>query len=153
METRLDALLNPPFAKDPPVKLNIPAKTLGGIYAILGAIAALFGLFGALALLGLSGYGAVAGVGGLIFLILIGSLIAEVGTVMAAWGGYRMYQADRGGKTLVIYGLALNALGGLVTALGSFGGGLLNWIVGLAFTFVLYYLVIISRFEGETKLV
>lgn len=152
MDTRLDALLNPPFAKDPPVKLNIPAKTLGGIYAILGAIAALFGLFGALALLGLSGLVAVAG-GGLLFLILIGSLIAEVGTVMAAWGGYRMYQADRGGKTLVIYGLVLNALGGLVTALGSFGGGLANWIVGLAVTFVLYYLVIISRFEGETKLV
>jgi hypothetical protein len=116
------------------VKLNIPAKMLGGNYAILG------------------GYVAVAG-GGLLFLILIGSLIAEVGTVMAAWGGYRMYQADRGGKTLVIYGLALNALGGLVTALRSLGGGRLNWIVGLAVTFLLYYLVIISRFEGETKLV
>jgi len=152
VDTRLDALLNPPFAKDPPVKLNVPAKTLGGIYAILGAIAALFGLFGVFALLGLSGYVAVAGVGSLIFLILIGSLIAEAGTVMAAWGGYRMYQADRGGKKLVIYGLALNALGGLVTALGSFGGGLSGWIVGLAFTFVLYYLVIISRFEDETKL-
>mgnify|MGYP001562953931 CR=1 FL=1 len=153
MDTRLDALLNPPFAKDPPVKLNVPAKTLGGIYAVLGAIAALFGLFGVLALLGLSGYVAVAGAGGLIFLTLIGSLIAEVGTVMAAWGGYRMYQANRGGKKLVIYGLALNALGGLVTALGSFGGGLSSWIVGLAVTFVLYYLVIISRFEDETKLV
>lgn len=152
MDSRLDALLNPPFAKDPPVKLNVPAKTLGGIYAVLGGIAAVFGLFGMLALLGLSGYAAVAGVGGLIVLIQIGSLIAEVGTVMAAWGGYRMYQADRGGKKLVVYGLALNALGGLVTALGSFGGGLSGWIVGLAFTFVLYYLVIISRFEDETKL-
>ncbi|MEK7863170.1 MAG: hypothetical protein AAB295_07905 [Chloroflexota bacterium] len=151
MDTRLAALLDPPFAKDPPVKLDIPAKTLGGIYAILGAIGALLGLFGLLALLGLSGVVAVAGAGGLLFLVLIGSLIAEAGTIMAAWGGYRMYQADRGGKTHVIYGLALNALGGLVTALGSFGGGLAGWIVSLAITFVLYYLVIISRFEDETK--
>jgi hypothetical protein len=147
----LRALLDPPFAKDPPVKLNISAKTLGGVYAILGAIGALFGLFGVLVLLGLSGYAAV-GVGGLSILTLIGSLIAEVGTAIAAWGGYRMYQADRGGKTLVIYGLALNVLGGLVTALGNFGG-VASWIVSLAITFVLYYLVIISRFEGETKLV
>jgi hypothetical protein len=152
VEARLDALVNPPFAKDPPVKLNIPAKTLGGIYAVLGAIAALFGLFGVFALLGLSGYVAVSGVGGLIFLIVIGGLISEVGTVMAAWGGYRMYQMDRAGKRLVIYGLALSALGGLVTALGSYGGGLANWIVTLAVTFVLYYLVIVSRFEGEPKL-
>ena len=72
---------------------------------------------------------------------------------MAAWGGYRMYQADRGGKRIVIYGLVLNALGGLVTALGSFGGGLAGWIVSLVFIFVLYYLVIISRFEDEPKLV
>lgn len=106
-----------------------------------------------LALLGLSGCAAVAGVGSLIFLIVIGSLIAEVGTVMAARRGYRMYHADGGGKTLVIYRLALNALGGLVTALGSSGAGLPTWIVGLAVTFLLYYLVIISRFEGETKLV
>jgi len=151
LDTYLRALLDPPFAKDPPVKLNISAKTLGGVYAILGAIGALFGLFGVLVLLGLSGYAAV-GVGGLSILTLIGSLIAEVGTAIAAWGGYRMYQADRGGKTLVIYGLALNVLGGLVTALGNFGG-VASWIVSLAITFVLYYLVIISRFEGETKLV
>jgi len=39
-----------------------------------------------------------------------------------------------------------------VTALGSFGGGLASWIVGLAVTFVLYCLII-SRFEGETRLV
>jgi hypothetical protein len=153
MDARLNALLNPPFAKDPPVKLNIPAKTLGGIYAVLGAIAALFGLVGLLTLFGISSYVAVYGFGGFVFLIQIGSLIGLVGTALAAWGGYRMYQLDRDGKRLVIYGLALNAVGGLVVALGSFGGGVSNWIVSLAITFVLYYLVIISRFEGEAKLV
>jgi hypothetical protein len=45
----------------------------------------------------------------------------------------------------------LSAVGGLVTALGS--GAVSNWIVSLAITFVLYYLVVISRFEGEAKLV
>ena len=153
MDSRLDALVNPAFAKDPPVKLDIPAKTLGLVYAILGAIAALFGLSGLLGALQLGGYFAVAGVGGVLFLVIIGGLISLVGTAMAAWGGYRMYQADRAGKRIVIYGLVLNALGGLVSALGSFGGGLAGWIVSLVFIFVLYYLVIISRFEDEPKLV
>jgi hypothetical protein len=152
LDARLDALLNPSFAKDPPVKLNISAKTLGGVYAIVGGIAALFGLVGVLGLLGLGSYFAYVGVGGLIFLVVIGSVINVIGTMVAAWGGYRMYQEDRDGKRLVIYGLALSVVGGLVTALGSFGGGLANWIVSLAITFVLYYLVIISRFEGEPKL-
>lgn len=151
MDARLDALLNPSFAKDPPVKLDISAKMLGGIYALLGGIAALFGALGLLALLGIGSYFAYAGVGGLVFLVGIGSMINVIGTAMAAWGGYRMYQEDRDGKRVVIYGLALTAVGGLVSALGSFGGGLFNWIVSLAITFVLYYLVIISRFEGETK--
>ena len=153
LDSRLDALLNPAFAKDPPVKLDIPAKTLGLVYAILGAIAALFGLSGLLSTLQFGSYFAVAGVGGVLFLVIIGSLISLVGTVLSAWGGYRMYQGDRGGKAIVIYGLALDALGGLVTALGSFGGGLAGWIVSLVFIFVLYYLVIISRFEGDPKLV
>ena len=153
MDSRFDALLNPSFAKDPPVKLDIPAKTLGLVYAILGAIGALFGLSGLLGVMQFGGYFAAAGVGGVLFLVIVGSLIALAGTAMAAWGGYRMYQGDRGGKTIVIYGLALDALGGLVTALGTFGGGLAGWIVNLAFIFVLYYLVIISRFEGEPKLV
>jgi hypothetical protein len=151
MNARLDALLNPPFAKDPPVKLNVPAKTLGGIYAVLGAIAVVFGLFGLLALFGISSYVTAYGLGGFLLLIQIGSLISLVGTALAAWGGYRMYQLDRDGKRLVIYGLVLSAVGGLVTALGS--GAVSNWIVSLAITFVLYYLVVISRFEGEAKLV
>ena len=153
MDSRLGALLDPPFAKDPPVKLNVSAKTLGLVYAIVGAISGLFGLFGVLGLLGVGSYLAYGGLGNLLFLIAIGGLINVIGTVLAAWGGYRMYQEDHDGKRLVVYGLALTAIGGLVTALGTFGGGLANWIVTLAITFVLYYLVIISRFEGEKKLV
>jgi hypothetical protein len=141
----MDQLLDPPFAKDPPVKLDIPAKTLGLVYAILGGIGALFGLFG---LLGLSALSAAVGGGAL---LVVGTLIGLVGTALAAWGGYRMYQNDRDGKRLVIYGLVLNAFGSLVSALSY--GGLGGWIVNAAIIFVLYYLVIISRFEGEPKVV
>ena len=146
----MNMLLDPPFAKDPPVKLNIPAKTLGLVYAILAAIGVLFGALGVLALLGLSGVAAVAGVGGTFGLVVIGSLISLVGTALAAWGGYRMYQGDRSGKRNVIYGLVVSVIGGLVSA---FDTGITNWVVNVAFTFVLYYLVIISRFEDEPKLV
>jgi uncharacterized membrane protein YfcA len=141
----VDVLLDPPFAKDPPVKLDIPAKTLGLVYAILGGIGTLFGVFG---LLGVTALAAVAGIGAL---YVLGTLIGLAGTALAAWGGYRMYQADRDGKRLVVYGLVLSAVGALVAALSY--GGLGNWIVNAAVTFVLYYLVIISRFEGEPKLV
>ena len=151
MDARLDALLNPSFAKDPPVKLNISAKTLGGVYAILGAIAALFGFFGLLTILGIGSYFAyIAAASGLVLLYALGSFISLIGTAVTAWGGYRMYQGDRDGKRLAIYGLAVVAVGSLVSALGTLAFG--GWIVTLAFIFVCYYLVIISRFEGEPKL-
>ena len=149
MDAYVDQLLNPPFAKDPPVKLDIPAKTLGLVYAILGGIAALFALFGILALLGLSAVATLVGVGTVWFLVLLGSVVSEVGTVLAAWGGYRMYQGDRTAKKPVVLGLAITVVGGLITALGSLGSGLPGWIFGTAVTFVLYYLVIISRFGDE----
>ena len=141
----MDVLLNPPFMKDPPVKLDIPAKTLGLVYAILGGIGTLFGLF---AVVGFGALAALVGVGALYF---IGTLIGLVGTALTAWGGYRMYQGDRDGKRLVIYGLVASAVGSLIAALGNLG--LAGWIVNAVILFVLYYLVVISRFEGDPKLV
>src|SRR6266850_7352511 len=79
-KTLMDQLLNPSFMKNPPVKLDIPAKTLGMVYAILGAIGTLFGVIG---LLGLSVVAAAVGAGPLFF---IGTLIGVVGTALAAWG-------------------------------------------------------------------
>ena len=140
----MDMLLNPSFAKDPPVKLDIPAKTLGLVYAILAGISTFFGVIG---LLGVSALAAVAGTGAL---FLVGTVINLVGSALAAWGGYKMYQGDRDGKRLVIYGLVASAVGSLIAALGNLGLG--GWIVNAVILFVLYYLVIISRFEGEPKL-
>jgi hypothetical protein len=149
MDALMNQLLHPSFMKDPPVKLDIPAKTLGLIYAILGGIASLFGLFAIFALFGLSAVTSITGVGGVFVLLLIGSIISEAGTVLAAWGGYRMYQGDHGGKRPVVLGLAISVIGGLVSSLGAYGSGLPGWIVSVAITFVLYYLVLISRFPDE----
>jgi hypothetical protein len=153
MEFRQETLLNPPFAKDPPVKLNVPAKTLGLVYAILGAISALFGLFAIFGLLALSPFVAAAGaMAGLFWLGLLGLIVALVGTVIAAWGGYQMYQLKREGKSLVVYGLVINVIGGLIGSLGG-AGSFVGWLVGAAIAFCLYYLVIISRFPDEPPLV
>jgi hypothetical protein len=141
----LDMLLDPPFAKDPPVKLDIRAKTLGLIYAILAGISTVFGVIG---VLGLSAVTAVANTGAL---FLVGTVINLVGSALVAWGGYQMYQGVRDGKRLVIYGLVTSAVGSLIAALGN--GALGGWIVNAVILFVLYYLVIISRSEGEPKLV
>ena len=141
----MDQLLNPSFMKDPPVKLDIPAKTLGLICAILAGISTLFGVIG---LLGLSAFAAVAGNGAL---FMVGTLINVIGSALVAWGGYKMYQGDRDGKRLAIYGLVASAVGSLIVALGS--GGLVGWIVNVAILFAIYYLIVISRFEGDPKLV
>ncbi len=154
MELRKETLLDPPFAKDPPVKFNLNAKTLGLVYAILAVIALLFGILALLALFAFSAVGAVLGIPQIFVLLLVGSVIGLVGTVLVAMGGFQMNQENRGGKALVIYGLALHVLGGLVSALGGLSASaLFGWIVSSAVTFVLYYLVVISRFPGEAPLV
>ena len=141
----MDQLLNPSFMKDPPVKLDIPAKTLGLVCAILAGISTFFGVIG---LLGVSALTAVAGTPAL---FLVGTVINVAGSALVAWGGYKMYQGDRDGKRLAIYGLVASAVGSLISSLGS--GGLAGWIVNAAILFAIYYLVVISRFEGDPKIV
>ncbi len=145
----LESLLAPPFAADPPVKLNVPAKTLGLILAILGAIGALFGILGVFALLGVSALA--AAYGGIFLLAVIGAIIGEIGTVIGAWGGYQMYQEKREGKKLAIYGILISVVGSLIGAIGS--GGLAGWIFSALISFVIYYLIVISRFAGDPPLV
>jgi hypothetical protein len=141
----MDQLLNPSFMKDPPVKLDIPAKTLGLVCAILAGISTFFGV---IAVLGVSALTAVAGTGPL---FLVGNVINVIGSALLAWGGYKMYQGDRDGKRLAIYGLVASAIGSLIVAVGS--GGLVGWIVNAAILFAIYYVIVISRFEGDPKVV
>ena len=146
----LETLLAPPFAADPPIKLNVPAKTLGLILAILGAISAFFGILGVFALLGLSAI-AVA-YGGIFLLAVIGVIVGEIGAVVGAWGGYQMYKGNRDGKRLAIYGVLLNVVGSLIAAIGG-SGGLVGWIFGALISFVVYYLIVISRFPDDLPVV
>jgi hypothetical protein len=139
----MDVLLNPSFAKDPPLKLDIPAKTLGLVLAILGGIGAVLGVLG---LIGVSAFA--ASVGGL---LVIATLVTLIGTAVGAWGAWQMYQEDRRGKRLVIYGLVISVIGGLISVLA--GTGLGGWILNTLFAFAIYYLVVISRYEDEPKLV
>lgn len=135
-------LLEPSFAADPPVKLNISAKTLGLVLAILGGISAFFGLLAVMALLGVSAAG--AGFGGVFILAIVGVIVSEIGTIVGAWGGLRMYRGDPEGKLVAIYGLLINVAGNLIAALGG-AGGLVGWAFGALITFGVYYLIVISK--------
>lgn len=140
-------LLEPPFAADPPVKLNISAKILGLVLAILGGISAFFGLLAVFALFGLSALA--AAYGGIFIFALVGLIVTEVGTIIGAWGGFQMYQGNRAGKLLAIYGILLNVAGSLLATIGG-SGGLVGWVIGALVSFAIYYLVVISKFPDET---
>jgi hypothetical protein len=158
-----NTLLEPSFAANPPVKLNVNAKILGLVLGILALIAALFvGLIGGL----LSVFSLVAGGFGAIW--LIGTIVGLVGYIMSAIAGFQMYGGNRAGKNLMIYGLLVLFIGSVITAIGHIiaysgligygagyaaGGAIFGLIFGLIVYGILYYLVVISRFPGETPLV
>src|SRR6266700_3794124 len=132
-----NTLLEPGFAKDPPVKLNVNAK-IGGLVAVFGFAGGFQALWG------------------------LGIIIGLVADIMAAIGGFRMYQLDRSGKPLVIYGVALALIGAVVGLIGnivaysgiyaigySAAGAIVGLIIDLIIYFIVYYLVIISRFPGD----
>jgi hypothetical protein len=148
-------LTDPPFAADPPIKLNIPAKTLGLVAGILGIIGLVFGLIALPAVFALNSVCvAFDNIGcntGIFGLAIIGVIIALVGSALYAFGGFRMYQGNRQGKDLVIYGLAVNVIGGILEGVGYGGYG--NLVFAILVGVVIYYLVVISRWPGDAPLV
>ncbi len=149
----LETLLHPPFETDPPVKLNISATVIGIIAAILGAL----GILGYLvAIPAVFAIGAIAtGLGvyhpGILGVALVGLVIGFVGAVLETVGGWRMYKANPEGKKLVIYSIAVGAIGSIVYGIGYNGVG--GIVIGLIIDFIIYYIVIISRFPNEAPLV
>src|SRR5690348_13052591 len=104
-----NALTDPPFAADPPVKLNVNARILGlviGILAVIGGILNLFagGLFSIFAF-----------AGGFAFLWFLGVLLQLAADILAAIGGFQMYNLNRSGKNLVIYGVGVAVIGAIVS--------------------------------------
>lgn len=141
----LDTLVNPPFAKNPPVKLNLDAKVVGLVVAILGGLGALF-VF--LALLGLLGYGAgLSAFAGIFFLALISVILNLVADVMAAIGGWQMYQGNESGKRLAIYGLAIAFVADIIQMIGFSSS---SAIVPLILLALVYYAIVVSRYPAKT---
>jgi hypothetical protein len=141
----LDTLVNPPFANNPPVKLNLDAKVVGLVVAILGGLGALFTL---LALLSLLGFGAaLAAFGGIFLLALIGVILNLVADVMAAIGGWQMYQGNESGKRLAIYGLAIAFAAEIIQMIGFSSS---SGIVPLILLALVYYAIVVSRYPAKT---
>ncbi|HVA20594.1 MAG TPA: hypothetical protein VNN74_00640 [Candidatus Micrarchaeia archaeon] len=140
-------LVNPGFAHNPPVKLNIDAKTLGLVIAVLSGIGVLLEAVGLLGVLSLGAAYAAAGFAGIAFVAVLGLAVDLAAALLGLVGGWRMAQANPTGKPLVIYGLALGFLGEIVVGIGYYAAG--GAILGLIVLAVLYYLVVISRFPGE----
>jgi hypothetical protein len=166
VQYNLETLNHPPFENDPPVKLNIPAMTLGLVYAIVATIAlVVLGFLGLLGLL-LGGFltaGAVALGGGgspvLFFLLSAVRLVIQcIGYGFVALGGYRMYQGDKEGRSRAELGIFILVVGGLFGVLATFNPfsiifGLFFWAFSTAVIFCFYYLLVISRFPDEAPLV
>jgi hypothetical protein len=151
-----DQLLNPPFMADPPVKLNISAKIIGLIACILAALGLLGYLFAIPAVLLIGTAETVLGVpvgthAGILVVALLGLGIGVVADLLELVGGYRMYQENPEGKRLLIYGIVLAALASVVYGIGY--GGIGGVVIGLVIDFIVYYIVVISRFPNEAPLV
>ena len=87
--------------------------------------------------------------------------------LVVAVGGFRMYQGDRSGKNLVIYGIVVAVIAQVVNLIGTIiaysglaglglgigAGAIIGFIFWLVIRFIVYYLVVISRFPGEAPLV
>lgn len=139
----LDTLVNPPFANDPPVKVNLDAKVVGIVVAILAGLGALFSLLGLLGLLGAAA--ALSTFGGIYLVALIGVVVNLVADVMATIGGWQMYQGNESGKRLAIYGLAIAFVAEIIQMIGFASA---SAIVPLILLALMYYAVVVSRYPS-----
>lgn len=147
MELNLETLLNPPFAQDPPVKINVNAKTLGAVIAVLAVLGVVGVVVTLLSLLALGSMMTAVGYGGIVFLSIIGLIVDLVAELMALVGGWRMYHENPDGKRLVIYSLAIGILGQIVAGVGHYS--ISGPIFSLILLAVVYYVVILSRFPTQ----
>lgn len=152
-------LTDPPFAADPPIKFNVNAKILGLVIGILALIGLVLAIIALPVVFALTSYatsvcnqvGVNCGSNGIFALALVGVLLSIVGDILYAVGGFQMYNMNAAGKVKVIYGLAINVVGGIIQIIGY--GGVAGFIFSLIIAVVVYYLVVISRFPGEAPLV
>ena len=144
MAAPLEALVNPPFASDPPIKISLDARIIGLVIAVLSA---LVGLLVLLTLLALLGIGYQASYGSIFILDLVDVLLNLLADALGLIGGIQMLRGNAAGRRLVVYGLALAFVMQVALGLG-FGTGA-SAIVTLVLLVILYYAVVVSRFPGE----
>ena len=149
MDLWSNVLVEPPFRNDPPLKINVSAKTMGLIAGIFGGLLALLGLVAIPATLAVNDL--CTGFGGLYantcgshvaFGGLVGLLIGVVSSIATAIGGVWLYGGKERGRALIIYGLVIGAVGGLIASVSSYGG---TFIFNLIITAVVYYFIVIAR--------
>ncbi len=158
-------LVDPPFAKDPPVKMNVNAKTLGLVLLILGVLGLLLAALALIAIIGFCGGGnAIYGTAcSLPVIWLLGDLIGLAALVIGTIGAYRMYQGNPEGKLWVIYGLIGRVIAAVISLVGNYSaysnlsastgaGAVFGLVIDLAICFIVYYLVVVSRFPGQAPL-
>lgn len=156
-----NALVRPPFAANPPLKVNVNAKIYGLVIGILAALGALFGLFSLFATFSVSSsldsfcatYGGCA-THSAVWLATIGALVSLIGSLLAAFGGFQMYQLQLRGRAMIVYGMLLGILGSILYLIGwGFGFYIGSVIVTIIIYAVIYYFLVISRFPNEAPLV
>ena len=136
----LRSIVEPAFAKNPPLKLSLSPTVLGGVVCVLGSLGVLSSILGILRA-GL----VVTGVGTWVVVLLL--LVRGVGAGLAAYGGYRMYQYDSDWKSRVIYGLLVYFMTEILLAVFSPASELLAIVV----TAIIYYVLVVSRAPDTTE--
>lgn len=161
-------LVKPPFASDPPLKVNVPAKTYGlvlGILAVIGAVFALIVAIAAFTFTSIVNSNAICGSAlyqgsaacqavGHASIAGLGELIVLVAMILGAIGGFQMSQGKHQGRSLLAYSLLLALVGQLLYAiLWGFGYYIPGFIISLIIYAVIYYFLVISRFPDEPPVV
>ena len=134
----LRSIIEPRFAKDPPLKVSISTTVLGGVVCVLGSLGVLSSILGVL-----SATLVVAGAGTWIVAVLL--LVRGVAAGVAAHGGYRMYQYDSAGKSQVIYALVAYFVTEILLAIFA----PLSELGAIVATAIVYYLVVLSHVPAE----
>jgi hypothetical protein len=154
-----DFLIHPTFwdPNNPPLKVNVNAKTIGLVAAILGAIGLLLYLFLIPATLAIGTAMTVLGTAipgtvhpGILIVALVGLVIALISEILWTWGGWKMYNEDAEGRKMVVASLGISIVGSIVYNIGS--GSATGWLGSLIISAIIYYFVMIARFPNEAPL-
>jgi hypothetical protein len=144
MKLDRETLLRPPFAENPPFKVDVDEKMAGAIAAVAAAVGLAGGAQALIFYLGIASvYAQFLGTGGTTLAIIV-VLVEGIAEAMVVYGGFRMFQGQRSGREIAVYGLAIDLVAHLIptydySPVGV--GALVSYVVIVA----VYYLLVVSR--------